>query len=264
MALNGKNAVVTGAVMGIGKAITEILLQNGAKVALLDVNETAAKGLMKTLINQYGEDKVFFMNCDVESEKEIKACLKKAAETFGGIDILCNNAGILNEGLWEKMVSINLMGVIKGSYLALEHMNKLTGGRGGVIVNTASMAGIGPLPSCPAYTAVKHGVVGFTRAMAAASTLSGYGIRFNVLCPAFVQTDLFSNIPKKLGIFSELCLETQQLVEHFGVLDVSDVAEAFLELVTDETKNGQALLVLPTDKDGKGGNSYITFPTYVQ
>ncbi|CAB1418859.1 unnamed protein product [Pleuronectes platessa] len=248
MALNGKNAVVTGAVMGIGKAITEILLQNGAKVALLD----------------YGEDKVFFMNCDVESEEDIKAGLKKAAETFGGIDILCNNAGILNEGLWEKMVSINLMGIIKGSYLALEHMNKLTGGRGGVIVNTASMAGIGPLPSCPVYTAVKHGVVGFTRAMAAASTLSGYGIRFNVLCPAFVQTDLFSNIPKKLGRFSELCLETQQLVEHFGVLDVSEVAEALLELVTDETKNGQVLLVLPTDEDGKGGNSYISFPTYVQ
>ncbi|XP_053297367.1 15-hydroxyprostaglandin dehydrogenase [NAD(+)] [Pleuronectes platessa] len=264
MALNGKNAVVTGAVMGIGKAITEILLQNGAKVALLDVNETAAKGLMKTLIKQYGEDKVFFMNCDVESEEDIKAGLKKAAETFGGIDILCNNAGILNEGLWEKMVSINLMGIIKGSYLALEHMNKLTGGRGGVIVNTASMAGIGPLPSCPVYTAVKHGVVGFTRAMAAASTLSGYGIRFNVLCPAFVQTDLFSNIPKKLGRFSELCLETQQLVEHFGVLDVSEVAEALLELVTDETKNGQVLLVLPTDEDGKGGNSYINFPTYVQ
>ncbi|XP_034461659.1 15-hydroxyprostaglandin dehydrogenase [NAD(+)]-like [Hippoglossus hippoglossus] len=264
MALNGKNAVVTGAVMGIGKAIAEILLQNGAKVALLDVNETAAKGLMETLIKQYGKEKVFFQKCDVESEEDIKAGLKKAAETFGGIDILCNNAGILNEGSWEKMVSINLMGIIRGTYLGLEHMNKLTGGRGGVIVNTASMAGIGPLPSCPVYTAVKHGVVGFTRAIAAASTLLGYGIRSNVLCPAFVQTDLFSNIPKQLGRFSELCLETQQLVERLGVLKVSEVAEALLELVTDETKNGQALLVLPTDEEGKGGKSYITFPTFLQ
>ncbi|XP_069396070.1 15-hydroxyprostaglandin dehydrogenase [NAD(+)] [Paralichthys olivaceus] len=264
MALKGKNAVVTGAVMGIGKAITEILLQNGAKVALLDVNETAGKSLMKTLSEQYAPENILFLNCNVESEKDIKAALQKAAETFGGIEIMCNNAGILDESTWEKMVSINLMGVIRGTYQALDHMNKLKGGRGGVIINISSLAGIGPLPSCPVYTAVKHGVVGFTRAMAAASASLGYGIRFNTLCPGFVKTELFSNIPKKLGLFSELTVVTQQLVENFGVLNVSEVAEAFLELVTDETKNGEALLVLPENEEGKGGNKYITFPSALQ
>nr|XP_019941018.1 PREDICTED: 15-hydroxyprostaglandin dehydrogenase [NAD(+)]-like [Paralichthys olivaceus] len=141
MALKGKNAVVTGAVMGIGKAITEILLQNGAKVALLDVNETAGKSLMKTLSEQYAPEKILFLNCNVESEKDIKAALQKAAETFGGIEIMCNNAGILDEATWEKMVSINLMGVIRGTYQALDHMNKLKGGRGGVIINISSLAG---------------------------------------------------------------------------------------------------------------------------
>ncbi|XP_027129666.1 15-hydroxyprostaglandin dehydrogenase [NAD(+)] isoform X5 [Larimichthys crocea] len=162
MALNGKIAVVTGAAIGIGKAMTEKLLQNGAKVTLIDVNETAGKNLMETLQKEYGQDKTLFMKCDVESEEQIKDAFHKTIETFGGIDILCNNAGILDESQWEKTVSINLVGVIRVAYLALEQMSKLSGGRGGVIINTASLAGLGPLPSCPVYTATKHGVIGFT------------------------------------------------------------------------------------------------------
>ncbi|KAA8586638.1 hypothetical protein FQN60_000474, partial [Etheostoma spectabile] len=158
MALNGKVAVVTGAAAGIGKAITEILLKNGAK--------TAGKSLKETLDKEYGQERTLFLTCNVESEEQIKAAFQKTVENFRGFDILCNNAGILNETTWKKMVSINLVGVISGTYLALEHMSKLSGGRGGVIVNTASMAGLGPLLSCPVYTATKHGVIGFTRAMA--------------------------------------------------------------------------------------------------
>lgn len=169
---------------------------------------------------------------------------------------MCNNAGILNENMWEKTVSINLLGVIRGTYLALQHMNALTGGRGGVIVNTASMAGLSPLLSCPAYTATKHGVVGFTRAMAAASSVSGYGIRVNAFCPGFVQTDLFSSIPSHLGQFSQLAYATQNIVEGMGILSVSDAVEPFLELVTDETKNGDALTVFPN------GKKYISFPSF--
>ncbi|XP_071316847.1 15-hydroxyprostaglandin dehydrogenase [NAD(+)]-like [Trachinotus anak] len=255
MALSGKIAVVTGAAMGIGKAITEIFLQNGAKVALLDVNETAGKSLMEALSKQYGQDRALFLKCDVESDELIKAAFQKTTETFGGMDILCNNAGILNERTWEKTVSINLMGVIRGTYLALEHMNKLTGGRGGVIVNTASLAGISPFLSCPVYTATKNGVVGFTRAMAAASTASGYGVRVNVICPSFVQTDLLSTISSELGQFSHLFDAAQQLIEKLGMLNMSEVAECVLELVTDETKNGEALLVIPKVK------KYVTFPS---
>ncbi|KAM6983783.1 15-hydroxyprostaglandin dehydrogenase [NAD(+)] [Tautogolabrus adspersus] len=254
MALNGKIAVVTGAAMGIGKAMTEILLKNGAKVALLDINETAGNSLLEALKKQYGQEKTLFLKCNIESEEEPKAALQTTRETFGGIDIMCNNAGILNENTWEKTVSINLMGVIRGTYLALEHMSKLNGGRGGVIINTASMAGLGPLPSCPVYTATKHGVVGFTRAMAAASSALGYGIRVNVLCPGFVRTDLFSNIPARLGKFSLLTDATKQLAEKMETISVSEVAECLLELVVDETKNGEALMVNPKFK------KYMTFP----
>ncbi|KAM9728808.1 15-hydroxyprostaglandin dehydrogenase [NAD(+)]-like [Menidia menidia] len=255
MALNNKIAVVTGAVMGIGRAVTETLLQHGAKVALLDVNEIAGKNLTETLNQQHGTGKALFLKCDVQSEQEIKDTFQKTVETFGGIDIVCNNAGILNEETWEKAVSTNLMGVIRGTYVGMEHMNKLTGGRGGVIINMASMAGIGPFPSCPVYTATKHGVVGFTRAMGAASEASGYGIRFNVICPSFVQTDFLANIPEKLGRFSHLADAAHKLVDTLGILSVSEVIECFLELATDESKNGEALVVFPK------GKTYAKFPS---
>ncbi|AWP00043.1 putative 15-hydroxyprostaglandin dehydrogenase [Scophthalmus maximus] len=258
MALNGKIAVVTGAVMGIGKAVTELLLQNGAKVALLDVNRIAGESLMETLKKQYGQERTLLLNCNVESDEQIKAALQKTADTFGGIDILCNNAGIMNESTWERMVSINLMGVIRVTYVALEHMSKLAGGRGGVIVNTASLAGLGPLLNCPVYTATKHGVIGFTRAMADASTASGYGIRVNALCPSFVQTDLFTNVLSILRQSSHLAAATHQMIEKFGVLNVSEVADALLELVTDDTKNGEALIVVPNERN------YITFPSILK
>ncbi|XP_068456619.1 15-hydroxyprostaglandin dehydrogenase [NAD(+)]-like [Clinocottus analis] len=257
MPLSGKNCVVTGAAMGIGRTITEVLLQNGAKVALLDVNETAGKSLVQVLENQYGRERTLFLNCDVESEEQIKAAFQKAADTFGGVDGVCNNAGILTEASWEKTVSVNLMGVIKGSYVALEHMSKLNGGRGGFIINTASMAGLGPLPSCPVYTATKHGVIGFTRAMAAASEMSGYGVRFNALCPGFVQTDLFDAINSNLGRFSHLDEATRQLMQQFGLVDMSDVAEAVRQMVTDETRNGEAFLVTRQKKE------YMKFPSII-
>ncbi|KAM3601704.1 uncharacterized protein V6R79_017138 [Siganus canaliculatus] len=257
MALDNKVAVVTGGAMGIGKAMTEILLQNGARVVLLDMNEAAGKDVAAALEKKHGKDRVLFLSCDVESEEQIKAAFQKATETFGGIDILCNNAGIADEGMWEKTVSVNLVATIRGTYQGLQHMSKLSGGRGGVIINTASMAGFGPLISCPVYTATKHGVVGFTRAIAAASSVSGYGVRVNVLCPTFVQTELFSGIPSKLGQFSHLADAAQQLVEKIGMLSMSEVAESFLELVTDETKNGEALAVLPKQK------KYLAFPSLI-
>uniref|UniRef100_A0A3B3YKP4 15-hydroxyprostaglandin dehydrogenase [NAD(+)] n=1 Tax=Poecilia mexicana TaxID=48701 RepID=A0A3B3YKP4_9TELE len=213
-------------------------------VALLDINEAAAERPLQALEQQFGAEKTIFLKCDVESEEQIRGtAFKKTVETFGGIDILCNNAGILNETSWEKTISINLMGVIRGTYVALEQMNRLSGGRGGVIVNTASMAGIGPFLSCPSYTASKFGVVGFTRAMAAASEASGYGVRFNAVCPGFVQTDLMTNIPVRLGQFSNLTAAAHQLVDVMGMVAVSDVAAAALELLTDNTKNGEALLI---------------------
>ncbi|KAG7232251.1 hypothetical protein INR49_009535 [Caranx melampygus] len=167
MALNGKVAVVTGAAMGIGRGLTEVLLQNGAKVALLDMNEAAAESLMETLNKEYGQGRALFLKCDVESEEQMKAAFQKTTEAFGGMDVLCNNAGILNEGAWEKTVAINLVRSRKNNILHL-----------------------------------------------------------------FIST-----ITSKLGQFSNLVDATNQIVDKLGMLNVSEVAECILELLTDETKN---------------------------
>ncbi|XP_056450433.1 15-hydroxyprostaglandin dehydrogenase [NAD(+)]-like [Gadus chalcogrammus] len=257
MALEGRTAMVTGAAQGIGRSISEILLKNGAKVALLDVAEATGTTLKKSLDGQYGPERTLFIPCDVQSQQQFKAALQKAVETFGHVDIFCNNAGIANENDWEKAVSINLMGVVRGSYLALEHMNKLSGGQGGVIINIASLAGLGPFPGAPVYTATKHGVVGFTRSMAATSKMSGYGVRFNMICPTFVQTDIINSLtcPAALGQFAHLADPTRKLMEQHGVLDVSRVSEGFLQLLLDETKDGEALVVVSK------GSQYYTFPS---
>uniref|UniRef100_A0A3P9LPT5 15-hydroxyprostaglandin dehydrogenase [NAD(+)] n=1 Tax=Oryzias latipes TaxID=8090 RepID=A0A3P9LPT5_ORYLA len=249
MSLGGKVAVVTGAAKGIGKAIAEIFLQNGAKVVLLDVDEPTGKRLKNGLDQQFGEERSLFMKCSVEFWC-VQTALQSTIDTFGSINILCNNAGILREGDWEKTISINLGGVIRMTYAALEHMNKLSGGQGGVVVNTSSVAGLDPLPSCPAYSATKHGVVAFTRAMAvsidAASRASEYGIRFNVVCPVRVQTDISSPQFLKTLDSSPTCLVP------------SEVAECVLDLVTDEVKNGETVLL------SQSGRKYLTFPQNLQ
>ncbi|KAF6725152.1 15-hydroxyprostaglandin dehydrogenase [NAD(+)] [Oryzias melastigma] len=277
MSLSGKVAVVTGAAKGIGKATAEIFLQNGAKVILLDVDELAGKSLKNDLDQQFGEDRSLFMKCSVESNEDIKAALQSTIDTFGSINILCNNAGILKEDDWEKTVSINLGGVIRMTYAALEHMNKLSGGQGGVVVNTSSLAGIEPLSSCPAYSAYqawsgrlytsngsKHArtllykilchfaFLNVVFVVQAASSSSEYGIRFNVICPVRVQTDFFSSVSQNFGRFSHLLGGLQKSAER--ALDPSEVAECILDLVTDEMKNGETVLL------GQSGRKCVTFP----
>ncbi|XP_056141179.1 15-hydroxyprostaglandin dehydrogenase [NAD(+)] [Lampris incognitus] len=257
MAPGGLIAVVTGAAQGLGRGFSEILLQNSVKVALLDANEAAGARVKEVFDKQFGSDKTLFLKCDVQSEEQLRVAFQKTKETFGQLDIVCNNAGIIDEKNWEKAVSVNLLGTVRGTYIALEHMNRHTGGQGGVVINVSSMAGLGPILSSPVYTATKHAVVGFTRAMAASSSVSGYGVRFNVLCPAFTQTDMLNALrsPERAGQFSHLVDAAQTLTEKFGILSVSEVAKSFLQLVTDETKNGEALMI-----HGKG-SQYVSFPS---
>lgn len=256
MALSGKVAIVTGAGQGLGKGISDVLLKNGAKVVLLDRNETAGKSARADCAKKYGGDRVIFFPCDVTSDEHLKDAFQKTIEKFGRIDIVCNNAGIVDETNWEKMVEINLSGVVKGTYLALQYMKKENGGSGGVIVNTASIAGIGPLLLLPVYTATKHGVIGFTRAMADASKASGYGVRLNALCPTYVNTPLMEYMTNErmTGQFSHLKPHCMEFQKTFGMLEAPVVAEAILQLVADEEINGAALVVT------KHGTTYADFP----
>ncbi|XP_036854710.2 15-hydroxyprostaglandin dehydrogenase [NAD(+)] isoform X4 [Manis javanica] len=140
MHVNGKVALVTGAAQGIGRAFAEVLLRNGAKVALVDWNLEAGVQCKAALDAQYEPQKTLFIQCDVADQEQLRDTFRKVVDYFGRLDILVNNAGVNNEKNWEKTLQINLASVISGTYLGLDYMSKQNGGEGGIIINMSSLA----------------------------------------------------------------------------------------------------------------------------
>ncbi|XP_055016008.1 15-hydroxyprostaglandin dehydrogenase [NAD(+)]-like [Boleophthalmus pectinirostris] len=136
-------------------------------------------------------------------------------------------------------------------------MSKLRKGHGGVIINTASIAGLEAIPYSPVYSATKFGVVGFTRAMGLASLVAEDGVRFNALCPAYIKTNLSEKIPDRLGPYTPMRDLMMELINKLGIMDASKVAEALMELVLDEKKTGEALIVMPHE------NKYAQFQVLI-
>ncbi|XP_069797105.1 15-hydroxyprostaglandin dehydrogenase [NAD(+)]-like [Narcine bancroftii] len=245
--MNLKNSVglVTGASQGLGKAFAEALLKKEAKVVLCDINHTQGAITKAEFDQKYGPGQSTFITCDVTSQSQLKDLFTKTVRKFGKLDILCNNAGINNENCWEKTISVNLMALIQASYLALEHMRCDHGGKGGSIVNVASMSSFLPAAHAPAYTASKFGVLGFTRSIAEASRLGHYGIRINALCPSFVNTCLLDTInhEETLGMFHQFKDTAKHLIDSVGILDPSVVVDGFLQLIEDDSLNGAAMKI---------------------
>ncbi|XP_078407250.1 15-hydroxyprostaglandin dehydrogenase [NAD(+)]-like [Cetorhinus maximus] len=240
MDLKGKVALVTGAAQGIGKAIAEILLKNGAKVSLLDINVQVGEATKAAFEQTYGAENILFLPCDVMTESQLKGSFSKTLEKFQRLDVVCNNAGIVDEGNWEKCLSINLVSVIKGTHLGIEHMSKETGGAGGVIVNIASMAGLIPFSIAPVYSASKHGVVGFTKSLAL-TCFEKHGVKLHVLCPGFAETVLLESLQSsKLSGQKE---KVQAMVAMVGIATTSQIAEGFLHVVMDQSRTGASLKV---------------------
>ncbi|XP_067900075.1 15-hydroxyprostaglandin dehydrogenase [NAD(+)]-like isoform X2 [Heterodontus francisci] len=140
MLLAGKVALITGAAQGLGKAFAEILLKNGAKVSLLDIDSAVGLDTKYAFDKVYGAQQTMFIPCDVLSDNQLKDAFNKTVENFQQLDIVCNNAGISDEINCQRCVDINLVSVIRGTYLGLDYMSKKTGGAGGVIINVSSLA----------------------------------------------------------------------------------------------------------------------------
>ncbi|XP_056313501.1 15-hydroxyprostaglandin dehydrogenase [NAD(+)] isoform X1 [Danio aesculapii] len=245
MSLHGKTALVTGGAQGIGRAVVEELLQNGAKVALVDLNQSVGEECKNDLDDQFGEDNCIFIQCDVTDGGKLGDAFQNTVDRFGRLDIVINNAGINNEKNWEKTIEVNLTSVIKGTYLALEHMSKEYGKQGGAIINVSSMAAFLHSPHQPVYTATKYGVIGFSRAMADASEQGNYGVRINALCPAFVDTQLLQTVEHEetMGKFVKYKDDFKQRMDKYGVLKPSLIAEGMLRLITDESLNGAVMKI---------------------
>jgi NAD(P)-dependent dehydrogenase (short-subunit alcohol dehydrogenase family) len=180
--LEGKVALVTGGGMGIGRAMALRFAAEGAHVVVSDINEAAAR----SVATEIGETSIV-NKCDTSDEAQVQAAIEQAVKAFGGIDVICNNAGVSPATTpdWDRMIAINLSGVMYG----LKHGCEAMAARGGgSIVNTSSMLGLisVPFPSLEGYTASKHGVVGLTKHYA---TLYGpRGVRVNCINPGWIET----------------------------------------------------------------------------
>ncbi|XP_069600350.1 15-hydroxyprostaglandin dehydrogenase [NAD(+)] isoform X2 [Ranitomeya imitator] len=215
------------------------------KLAMVDLNRIAGEQCKASLDEQFGSNRILFIQCDVTDQEQLKDAFQKTVEHFGRLDILVNNAGVNNEKDWEKTIEVNLISVIRGTYIGLELMNKKNGGQGGVIINISSLAGLMPAAYQPVYSASKHGVIGFTRSIAALASIGNYGVRVNTVCPAFVDTPLLESIDKEenMGEFYQYKDNIKDMMKLFGVLDPALIAEGLVRLIEDETANGAVMKI---------------------
>lgn len=190
MRFSGKTAVVSAAANGIGAAIVNRLLAEGATVCMSDINESALIAASSRL--QESCDRLMTCVVDAGNEHAVSAMVNSAAERFGRIDILVNNAGYSIRGKahalstddWRKVLAVALDSVFYGSRAVLPHLVRSQG----CIVNTASISGLFADYNFTAYAAAKGGVVNLTRAMAL--DYASDGVRVNAVCPGLVETNL--------------------------------------------------------------------------
>jgi len=201
MIFKNRLALVTGAGSGLGRAIAEALAARGAVVGVIDIDEAAARATAQSIASR-GE-RASAYRADMSKSAEVDAAVSAAVREHGALEIMINNAGILDgyfsvdemdESLWRRVIDIDLTSVFLGSKRALAEM--LPRGRGR-IVNMASVAGLNGTGGGAAYIAAKHGVVGLTRQMAVA--YASRGITVNCVCPGAIPTGLRQNSQQVLG-----------------------------------------------------------------
>jgi NAD(P)-dependent dehydrogenase (short-subunit alcohol dehydrogenase family) len=227
MEIRGKTAVVTGGARGIGRAITERLIEEGANVVVADL-ESPKGG-------------VAFVQTDVTREDDVEQMIAAAERRFGGLDILVNNAGGYREPLfpdapiehWTRNLDLNLRSVMLGIHFAVESMAKRGGG---AIVNVASTAGLSfaPHPG-PEYAVAKAGVMRLTACLA---PLAERGMRVNCVCPHTVAT---AAVREEIA---QLRREGRELPPALAgvLLEPEEVAAAVAELIENETLAGGIML----------------------
>ncbi|MBI5284240.1 MAG: SDR family oxidoreductase [Chloroflexi bacterium] len=219
--LQGKVALVTGAGMGIGRATALRFAAEGANVVVSDINDAAAR----TVATEIGETSIV-NHCDTSVEADVAAAIEAAIKAFGTIDILVNNAGVGGGVEWDRMIAVNLSGVMYGCKHGCDAMAERGGGS---IVNLSSMLGLisVPFPSVEGYTAAKHGVVGLTKHYA--TNFGTKGVRVNCINAGWIETAMTDPIAQAGG---KAYMESNSALGRMGKPE--EVAAVALFLASDD------------------------------
>jgi NAD(P)-dependent dehydrogenase (short-subunit alcohol dehydrogenase family) len=220
MQLENKVAIITGAASGIGRSIARRFAAEGARLVIADVDE-------QRLTKVHAEVGGTMMTCNVAIPSDVTALVARTIDAYERVDILCNNAGTLDDltpaddtddALWDKVIAVNLTGPFQLARAALKHM--LEQGSG-TIINTASASGEhGGRGGC-SYTASKHGLVGLTRSIA--WYYGPKGIRCNAIAPGAVQTRMANMSTPHMGGFERYAAHFQTIPPHGKAMQVADV-----------------------------------------
>ena len=239
MKLEGKIAVVTGAASGIGRRTAGLLAEGGvAALALVDLD---AAGLEQTAA-QLSAVRTLEINCDVADEAALRALYQRVTTECGGLDIVFNNAGIpsgpppfpdTDLTRIKLVININLTSVIQSSMLAIRYMRDHGGG---VIINTASTAGLHPFMADAPYNSSKAGVIMFSRCCA--DLYEQYGIRVNAVCPGATATPIL----EKTGGGQRPDWLTDNLKD-VELLTADAIAQTVLDIIADDNMAGEFIVM---------------------
>ncbi|MDE8653279.1 SDR family NAD(P)-dependent oxidoreductase [Novosphingobium album (ex Liu et al. 2023)] len=241
--LAGKVAIVTGGASGIGRATAELFVAEGAKVVIADVQDEAGAALAAAL-----GDAALFRHADVSDPEQVQAVVDFAIERFGGLNVMFNNAGIscaafpdfLDDTLadFDRVMRVNVLGPMLGTRNAARWMKDHGGG---VILNTASIAGTLAGHAMMTYRASKAALIQFSKS--AAIDLARHGIRVNCIVPGHVRTELSSfgekgaddALAARIAQGVDAVYLSNQLIKRRG--DPIDVANLALFLATDKSRH---------------------------
>lgn len=248
MRLEGKVAVITGAGSGMGRAMANLFAAEGAKVVAAEWNQATLDEVVAEVQAAGGD--ITGVQGDVSKEEDCGRIIDAATSAYGRIDVLCNNAGVmdnnqgvgeLEDSMWERVMGININGPMYLSRLAVRLMVKQGSGS---IVNTASVAGLGGGAAGAAYTVSKHALIGLTRNTAFRYTQQG--VRCNAIAAGAVETNIMQSVdPSKMDPDASARCNTWYAAIP-GQLKATDIANLALFLASDESKmiNGA---IIPAD-----------------
>jgi 3(or 17)beta-hydroxysteroid dehydrogenase len=237
-----KVAIVTGGASGVGRADALLLAREGARVVLTDIDEKNGEKVAREISDAGGTGR--FLKHDISSDADWQRVVQFARDTFGGLDILVNNAAILAIGtiedttleLYQKIQRVNS----EGYFLGCKHAYAAMKERGrGSIVNMSSISGIGGSSSFLAYSASKGAVAAMTRSIAAHSRFHGIDIRCNSIHPDGIKTPMVFNLQAQSGgkMSQVRQNDPKQVMARFS--EPEDIAQLVLFLASDESKRIQ-------------------------